>query len=211
MTKITISMEGVELKEFELKKERTTIGRRPYNDIVIDLLAVSGEHAAFIEKDNQVTIEDLHSTNGTYVNGKAVRSAVVGPDDLIEIGRYRIGVFPAGHVPAPLAEPAPEPPPAEPASASPQARAARSRVVSGPAAGREMPLIKVVTTLGKPGVAVAAITQRGPGYTLSLVDGETPPMVNGQPVTTHDPITLKHNDVISLAGTELLFLLTNGQ
>ena len=209
MTRITISMEGVDLKEFELTKERTTLGRRPYNDIVIDHLAVSGEHAVFVQKDGQVSIEDLHSTNGTYVNGRAVRTAVVGADDQIEIGRYRISVLPAGHVPAPPV--APEPPQAAPAPAPTQNRAARIRVISGPASGREMPLIKVVTTLGKPGVAVAAITQRGTGYTLTLVDGDTAPTVNGQPVTGQEPVTLKHNDVISLAGTEMLFQLTAGQ
>ena len=209
MTRITISMEGVDLKEFELTKERTTLGRRPYNDIVIDHLAVSGEHAVFVQKAGQVSIEDLHNTNGTYVNGRAVRTAVVGADDQIEIGRYRISVLPAGHVPPPPVEP--EPPAATPAAAPAQNRAARIRVISGPASGREMPLIKVVTTLGKPGVAVAAITQRGTGYTLTLVDGDTPPTVNGQPVTGQEPVALKHNDVISLAGTEMLFQLTAGQ
>lgn len=213
MTRITISMEGVDLKEFELTKERTTLGRRPYNDIVIDHLAVSGEHAVFVQKDGTISIEDLHSTNGTYVNGRAVRTAQVGADDLIEIGRYRIHVLPAGHVPAPLPEEAP-PDPAQPVvapAATAQNRAARIRVISGPASGREMPLIKVVTTLGKPGVAVAAITQRNNGYTLALVDGDTLPTVNGQPVAGQEPVMLKHNDVISLAGTEMLFQLTAGQ
>jgi pSer/pThr/pTyr-binding forkhead associated (FHA) protein len=208
MTRITISLEGVNLKEFELTKERTTLGRRPYNDIVIDHLAVSGEHAVFVQKDGHISIEDLHSTNGTYVNGRAVRTAVVGADDQIEIGRYRISVLPAGHVPTPPAEP--EPPAMAPAvaPASAQIRAARIRVINGPASGREMPLIKVVTTLGKPGVAVAAITQRGSGYTLTLVDGDKLPTVNGQAVTGQDPVTLKHNDVINLAGTEMLFQFT---
>lgn len=211
MTRITISMEGVDLKEFELTKERTTLGRRPYNDIVIDHLAVSGEHAVFVQKDGQVSIEDLHSTNGTYVNGRAVRTAVVGAEDQIEIGRYRISVLPAGHVPAPPVEPEPPAPPPATASAPAQNRAGRIRVISGPASGREMPLIKVVTTLGKPGVAVAAITQRGTGYTLTLVDGDTLPTVNGQAVTGQEPVHLKHNDVINLAGTEMLFQFTGGQ
>jgi len=204
MPKLTVSIDGVVIKEIELTKERTTLGRRPYNDIVIDNLAVSGEHAVFVMREGHVTIDDLHSTNGTYVNGKAVRSETLHDNDQIDIGRYKIRFFqPAEelqHATPAVAPPAPA------ASAAPHmAPPARIRVLSGPAAGREAPLVKVVTTLGKPGVAVAAITQRAQGYTIATVDGTIAPKVNGQALGT-EPLILHHDDLIELADTQVRFL-----
>ncbi|HEX5805750.1 MAG TPA: FHA domain-containing protein [Macromonas sp.] len=204
MVTMTISMDDVDLKVIELTKERTTLGRRPYNDIVIDNLAVSGEHAVFLLRHGSVEVEDLASTNGTYVNGKAIHTAPVGGSDLIEVARYKIrlqtGADPAGSVPA--AQPAQEA--TAPAAPGDQQRtAARICVINGAAAGREMPLLKVVTTLGKPGVAVASITQRPTGYTLALVDGQGC-MLNDLPVDK-EPVALRHNDVIELAGTRMRF------
>ncbi len=90
MPKLIVSIGGVVVKEVQLTKDRTTIGRRPYNDVVIDNLAVSGEHAVIQMVGGQVTIEDLGSTNGTYVNGKSVKRQVLENDDGIEIGKYKI-------------------------------------------------------------------------------------------------------------------------
>ncbi len=209
MPKMTVYMDGVVIKEIELTKPRTTLGRRPYNDIVIDNLAVSGEHAVFLLANGQVTLEDLNSTNGSYVNGKAVKSQPLHDNDQLEIGRYKIFFHaPAPAQALPVAVPAPvaaseAPPVARPAAPAPGN--ARIAVVSGPAAGREMALVKVVTTLGKPGVAVAALTQRNEGYTIALVDGEVVPTLNGQPIGSNAQ-HLKHGDVIVLAGTEMHFL-----
>lgn len=209
MPTLTISLDGVDLKSIELTQARTTLGRRPYNDIVVDHLAVSGEHAVFVQKPEGLELVDLNSTNGTYVNGKAIIAALLTPGDLIEIGRYKMRVaLESEPTPAnPVADTSPSPaaltahaPPATTATMN-----ARIRVLSGPAAGKEMPLTKVVTTLGKPGVAVAAINHRADGYTFSLIDGHTPPLVNGQPVGK-EPVMLRSNDVITLAGTEMLFL-----
>ena len=90
MPKMIVSIDGVVIKEVQLTKERTTLGRRPYNDLVIDNLAVSGEHAAFLLDGNTVLVEDLNSTNGTYVNGKAIRRQALAHGDLVEIGKYKI-------------------------------------------------------------------------------------------------------------------------
>jgi len=75
MPKMIVSIDGVVIKEVQLTKDRTTLGRRPYNDIVIDNLAVSGEHAVMQMSGMDVFLEDLNSTNGTYVNGKAIKSS----------------------------------------------------------------------------------------------------------------------------------------
>src|ERR1700712_5677732 len=88
--KMIVSIDGVVIKEVQLTKDRTTLGRRPYNDIVIDNLAVSGEHAVLQLTDDEVFLEDLNSTNGTYVNGKAVKKQLLQNNDTVEIGKYKI-------------------------------------------------------------------------------------------------------------------------
>jgi len=90
MPKLILSMDGLVLKEVELTKERTSIGRRPHNDIVIDNLAVSGEHAVLITILNDSFIEDLGSTNGTTVNGQPIKKHFLQPNDTVELGKYKL-------------------------------------------------------------------------------------------------------------------------
>ncbi len=220
MPKMIVSIDEVVIKEVQLTKDRTTLGRRPYNDIVIDNLAVSGEHAAIQMSGADVTLEDLNSTNGTYVNGKAIKKQQLQNGDGIEIGKYKIKFVgdnaeqnfdktmivqsrPAGAVAAPGA-------PSAPAAFAPTPMpepvgAAAVKVLSGAAAGREVPLTKVVTTIGKPGVAVAAITKRHHGFVVHHVEGGGNPTLNGAPIGT-DPVALKNGDVIELAGTQMQFV-----
>lgn len=222
MPKMIVSIDGVVIKEVQLTKDRTTLGRRPYNDIVIDNLAVSGEHAVLQLSANEVWLEDLNSTNGTYVNGKAVKRQLLQHDDSVEIGKYKIRfiheaaahpaydrtmimrpgtVQPTGPGPAPgTSAPAP-------LAAASGAPAASIRVLSGAAAGREVALVKVVTTVGKPGVAVAAITRRGQAYVVAHVDGANQPTLNGTTVGA-DPVALRHGDLLELAGTQMQFVQT---
>jgi pSer/pThr/pTyr-binding forkhead associated (FHA) protein len=206
MPKMIVSIDGVVIKEVQLTKDRTTLGRRPYNDIVIDNLAVSGEHAVMQMSGADVFLEDLNSTNGTYVNGKAIKKQQLQNGDTVEIGKYKIkfvhdgvsehqekttvinsgAVVETGEPLAPVGN-------------------AAIKVMSGAAAGREVPLVKVVTTIGKPGVAVAAITRRPHGYVVALVEGATRPTINGSPLGT-EAINLRHGDLIELAGTQMQFI-----
>jgi hypothetical protein len=211
MPKMIVSIDGVVIKEVQLTKDRTSLGRRPYNDIVIDNLAVSGEHAVIHMAGTDVSIEDLNSTNGTYVNAKAVKKQALQNGDTVEIGKYKIKfmgdvaqpgfektmIIKAGAVPAGVAAAAA---PAEPVNQN-----AAIKVLSGAAAGREVGLVKVVTTIGKPGVAVAAITKRPHGFVVAHVEGATRPTLNGAPIGG-DPITLKNGDVLELAGTQMQFV-----
>mgnify|MGYP006183738069 FL=1 len=206
MPKMIVSIDGVVIKEVQLTKDRTTLGRRPYNDIVIDNLAVSGEHAVMQMSGAEVFLEDLNSTNGTYVNGKAIKKQQLKNGDTVEIGKYKIKfvhdgavenfekttVINAGAVVG-AAEPA-----------APVGNGA-IRVMSGAAAGREVPLVKVVTTIGKPGVAVAAITRRPHGYVVALVEGAIKPTVNGSAIGT-EAVNLRNGDLIELAGTQMQFV-----
>src|SRR5205085_2847500 len=230
MPKMIVSIDGVVIKEVQLTKDRTTLGRRPYNDIVIDNLAVSGEHAVLQLTGNEVYLEDLNSTNGTYVNGKAVKKQLLQNNDTVEIGKYKIKfineapgatfektmIFKPGMVPPMPAKPAAAPAGA-PASATAEgatkapeaagnaAASASIKVLSGAAAGREVPLVKVVTTIGKPGVAVAAITKRPHGFVVAHVEGGNRPTINGAAIGA-DPVTLKNGDLLELAGTQMQFV-----
>src|SRR6267378_1667899 len=93
MAKLILSVDGQVLKEFPLSKERTLIGRKPHNDIQIDNLAVSGEHAAIITILNDSFIEDLGSTNGTMVNGKPIKKHFLQNNDVVEIGKHKLKYF----------------------------------------------------------------------------------------------------------------------
>jgi hypothetical protein len=90
MGKLVVSLDNVVIKEVTILKERTTLGRRPYNDIVIDNLAVSGEHAVLLAVGEDVFLEDLNSTNGSYINGKPIKKQLLANNDTIEIGKYRL-------------------------------------------------------------------------------------------------------------------------
>ncbi len=226
MPKMIVSIDGVVIKEVQVTKDRTTLGRRPYNDVVIDNLAISGEHAVFQMSGNDVFIEDLNSTNGTYVNGKAAKKQQLVNGDTVEVGKYKIKfvaevagdgfektmmVKPAqvaalAQAPQMGAVPSRPAPMAAPAAAGPSSGGQASiKVLSGAAAGREVPLTKVVTTIGKPGVAVAAITKRQHGFVVHHVEGAGNPSLNGAPIGT-DPVSLKNGDLIELAGTQMQFV-----
>ena len=217
MGKLVVSLDGVVIKEVQITKDKTTLGRRPYNDIVIDNLAVSGEHALLQMVGADVFIEDLNSTNGTYINGKAIKRQLLQHNDTVEIGKYKIKYLteePSEHEKTSVVR-SPGVEGARPSTAfgalGPGAVAAgpdqpgRIRVLSGAAAGREVALTKAVTTVGKPGVQVASILQQSGGYAFAHVEGAVRPTVNGTPVSD-EPVSLRDGDVIELAGTRMQFI-----
>lgn len=104
MAKLILSMDGLVLKEYSLSKERTTIGRKPHNDIQIDNLAVSGEHAVIVTILNDSFLEDLGSTNGTLVNGQQVKKHFLQPNDVVELGKYKLKYINDAPVPAKSAD-----------------------------------------------------------------------------------------------------------
>jgi len=220
MGKLVVSLDGVVIKEVQITKDKTTLGRRPYNDIVIDNLAVSGEHAVLQMVGSDVFIEDLNSTNGTYINGKAVKKQLLAHNDTVEIGKYKIKylvedgtdyektmIMKPGAAPVPSAQGFAQT--LAPASGfgglSTSSSPATIKVLNGAAAGREVALTKVVTTVGKPGVQVASITKRPGGYVFAHVEGSSRPTINGNPLAS-DTLPLKNGDVIELAGTQMQFV-----
>ncbi len=227
MARLVLSLDDQMLAEYNMSKERYTVGRLPDNDIRIDNPAVSGHHALIINILNDSFLEDLNSTNGTYVNGKLIKKHALQHADLITVGHHSlrfvdaeadepqdefertmvIGPKEAERLKAQqaAAETAATPEPV--ATVAGVGLKARLQVLSGQFAGRELELVKTLTTLGRPGVQVAAITKRADGYYIVHVESGEPanyPVVNGTPVGPQAH-RLRDNDVIELAGVKMGF------
>jgi pSer/pThr/pTyr-binding forkhead associated (FHA) protein len=235
------------MAEYNMNKERYTVGRLPDNDIRIDNAAVSGHHSLIINILNDSFLEDLNSTNGTYVNGKLIKKHALQHGDVITVGHHQLRFveddeqqdeFEKTMVIQPSArpleklrtvvgqsqtmdgEPAPAPAMASTVIPVPTARGrtatdsaalkkAKLQVLSGAFAGRELEITKALTTLGRPGVQVAAITRRGEGYYIVHVDSgksDDFPLLNGSPIGAQ-AAKLTDNDVIQLAGVKMGFFL----
>lgn len=288
MAKLILSLDGTVLKEVPLDKERLTIGRRPHNDLQIDNLAVSGEHALIVTILNDSFLEDLGSTNGTLVNGVPIKKHILQHNDVVEIGKYKLkylaehlatGVqqaaadfektmvirpqaaakaaetgagkgFGASQVGVTATQPAPRPvgtgtetgqpvraaatAPSPTGTSAPSASPAQSgvqsnvrpltppgvapaapgqligaiQILTGPSAGKELELVKNLTTLGKPGVQVAVITRRPQGYFITHVEGANFPIVNGKTLDAQAH-PLRDHDVVELAGVKMEFFHKN--
>lgn len=189
MPRLIVSVDGVHLREVPLTKSRTTLGRRAQNDVVIDNLMVSGAHAVVHSTPRGIWLEDLDSTNGTQLNGKPVQRALLQHGDRIEIGRYALQFVVEGR---PVAAPPPNP------------RSASLQVLNGAAAGRELPLTKPVTTLGKPGVGLLSIHSTPVGYVVAQAQGDAPAWLNDQPLG-REAQALHDQDEIRLADARIRF------
>ncbi len=280
MARLILSLDNQVLAEYNMTKERYTVGRLPDNDVRIDNPAVSGHHSLIINILNDSFLEDLNSTNGTYVNGKLIKKHALQHGDVITIGHHQLRfsdqqsndteqdefektmVIPTGQQNAQQlakAEAAAEkaaakaaeesrredrsdaaagvkldPEESAPLQEKPKPRAAdekvshsstswgidksnapnalplaKLQVLSGAFAGRELELTKALTTLGRPGVQVAAITRRAEGYYIVHVESGKEgdfPLVNGQP-TGAQARKLQDNDVVQLAGVKMGFFI----
>ena len=81
---------GVKGQRFELKKDRTTLGRGPNNDVVLDDGAISGQHCYIACRGNRYVLHDLNSTNGTLVNAQRATEAELQPRQVIQIGSQEL-------------------------------------------------------------------------------------------------------------------------
>jgi pSer/pThr/pTyr-binding forkhead associated (FHA) protein len=238
MARLVLSLDGQVMAEYNMNKERYTIGRLPDNDIRIDNAAVSGHHSLIINILNDSFLEDLNSTNGTYVNGKLIKKHALQHGDVVTVGHHQLRFveddeaqdeFEKTMVIQPSARPvekvrnaaevADKVSPSLSATAKNRAltadgaaalKKAKLQVLSGAFAGRELELSKALTTLGRPGIQVAAITRRAEGYFIVHVDSgknDDFPLVNGSPIGAQ-ATRLNDNDVIQLAGVKMGFFVT---
>ncbi|WP_423708875.1 FHA domain-containing protein [Undibacterium sp. WLX3042] len=194
MAKIIVTFNGLVQQEVSINKSRITIGRRVGNDIVIDHLTVSGQHAAIDTTPNGSFVLDLGSTNGTLVNNQPVKKHLLQHDDVIDIGKYklRFQVEKSAQV-TPVSS-----------AVSGQQAPAKIKVINGANAGKELVLTKAVTTVGSPGTQVIAIARQTDRYIVRHVEGKEFPKVNGQ-LLSEQPHTLQHGDVIDISGTHMQF------
>ncbi|MCW9013973.1 MAG: FHA domain-containing protein [Gammaproteobacteria bacterium] len=232
MAILKLSFNGEDLQDIPLDKETVTIGRKADNDIHLDNLAVSGHHARLLNILNDSFIEDLNSTNGTYLNGSLVQKQALKNGDVIKVGKHELKYVNAaasgdndfektmilnpdsegmketegGHaIDESVGKIAREIAASDSGSGS--VGEAKIRLVSGANSGKELPLTKVLTTLGKPGVQVAAITKRPTGYFLIHIDGGDNtgrPKVNDEEIGSRAH-ALNNNDVIEVAGVKMTF------
>ncbi len=228
MGKLVITDNTGVTTDFELNAERVSLGRQATNDIVLNDKATSGRHAAIVTILDDSFLEDLDSTNGTQVNGQPVTKHPLAHGDVITIGRNTVRYFssdvPESEMdktmvlrpgaalppsrPQPAARPAPRPAIDPHLISAGKPVLGKLRMASGSTEGREMELSKALTTLGKVGVQVAAITRRSDGYYIVLVEsaGGRKLRINGADVEPQ-PRRLADRDRVELAGTQMDFLL----
>jgi pSer/pThr/pTyr-binding forkhead associated (FHA) protein len=238
MARLVLSLDSQVMAEYNMNKERYTIGRLPDNDIRIDNPAVSGHHSLIINILNDSFLEDLNSTNGTYVNGKLIKKHALQHGDVVTVGHHQLRFveddeaqdeFEKTMVIQPSARPVDklrsanvQADGASPGISATGARRAladgaaalkkaKLQVLSGAFAGRELDLNKALTTLGRPGIQVAAITRRADGFFIVHVDSGKEndfPLLNGSPIGSN-ATKLTDNDVIQLAGVKMGFFEGN--
>jgi predicted component of type VI protein secretion system len=189
VAKLIISRDAIVVQEAELGAGRTTIGRHPHNDIVIGHQAVSARHAAVTRIDGVIMLEDLDSSNGTFLNGQRIERAVLADGDRVAIANYQLEYCAAAVVAA--------------------AAIGGIEVLNGASAGKTLSLTKPLTTLGSPGVLVVVVTRQADGYYIAQMQGVVDAMVNGEQVGKA-PRQLRHGDELELTGTRMRFTAQNG-
>ncbi len=235
--KLILTLNGSTISEFTLDQETVTIGRRPENDVHVDNLAVSGKHAQIITILNDSFLEDLNSTNGTYVNGSLIKKHALKHGDIVGIGKHQLkyvnetatgddeDAFEKTMIIRPDAAGMPEATGTHEigesveklaaqeakkgASDANAGSAAKLQVLNGANAGKELELTKALTTIGKPGTQVAAITRRPQGYFIIHVEGGSgnqTPIINGKSIGTQ-AIALQDHDIIEVASVKMEFFM----
>ena len=233
--KLILKFKDTVISEIPLDKEETTIGRKPENTIHVDNLAVSGRHARVLRIGNKAILEDLGSTNGTFVNDKQITKHILQHGDSIVIGKHVLTFVSLEDKPV-KAAPEPEEDMDKTMVITPQARSAMIskngtspsaapamplaglQIIAGPLAGKSMELTASLTSMGKGencrikikgftvGKQAAVITRRPTGYHIAHLEGLAKSKVNGE-VVSDQPRTLKDGDIIELGDTKIEFYI----
>lgn len=225
MAKIIIKFNDVVIDQIVLKQGDTGIGRRPGSDILLDNLAVSGNHASIFTIGEDSFVQDLNSTNGTFINNKRVTKHHLGNGDVVTIGNHSLTYYnekatkgsvdlaktviinphkqeemlaEAGRAAAASAK--------QPAAGDP-ARIGSLFILSGAGNGKRIDLTSAITNLGRTGKRAGIISRSGNGrYILLPGDNNEAPRLNGVKVVGNGE-ELKNGDVIEAAGSRMQFYL----
>ncbi|MCL4747284.1 MAG: FHA domain-containing protein [Burkholderiaceae bacterium] len=188
--KLVLSFGELVLRSVPIGKPSISIGRRPHNDIALDDLTVSGEHALITTADGERSIRDLNSRNGTMVNGLAIQSRRLEHADLIEIGIYRLRYLVERRGVAVARAPA---------------SSAYLQWLTGEDPGREQSIDRPIVSVSG-GNQVAVVSRRKAGYFITHLEGLSFPLVNGESIGLVSR-PLADGDLIELSGTMLRFRL----
>ena len=222
MPKLTLMLDGIFIRDYELNEDEITVGRRTINTITTDNsdLAVSGIHGSIVTILDEHFIEDLDSTNGTYVNGKPIRKHSLKDGDVIAFGRHTLKyVIDNSDLLASGKETDPHDQSYDPTMLEAQTNqtdlqaeeasttAPFLKILTGSNSGKELKIIKRLTTLGKPGEQVGAITQRDKHYYFLHVEtrGDFSPLLLNDTILEEDSPALKPQDILEIAGIKLEF------
>jgi len=223
--KLEFSFNSIRLDEFALDKEVMTIGRKDDNDIRIENLAVSGHHAKLLTIFDDSFLEDLDSTNGTYVNGQPITKHPLKNGDVIVIGKHElryineslsssdddktvlirrqpgINTSPGTNLNEPINMPG---------NSAADLNAAKLQILNGKGAGKELKLQKPSVKLGKSGAEVVQINKRPDGHFIVSLDqenGNSVLMINGEAVGSR-AVKLNNHDVIEINKLKIEYYLT---
>jgi predicted component of type VI protein secretion system len=211
-----------------------TIGRKEDNDIRIENLAVSGHHAKLLTIFDDSFLEDLNSTNGTFVNGQRITKHPLRSGDVITIGKHELrylnknsaAIEDDGEKTVLIRPKATATPPTYPSSVAASSHeveyepvkverspleTAKLQILNGSGAGKELPLRKASVKLGKAGSEVVQINKRPDGHFIVCLDhdsGKTPPRVNGEDIGARAR-KLENHDVIEINRLKIEYYLAS--
>ena len=191
IARLIVKRDGQLLRDVPIFKTRLTLGRRSYNDIELNDLTVSGEHAVLHVKKGEIVIHDLNSRNGTLVNGQTVMQQVLVDGDELEVGVFRLRLQMQSEF-----------------SSNRAARVltASLEVLQGAPIGEPIAMSRPINTIGNPGQNVAVVARRRQGFFITHLEGLSYPMVNGESIGLA-AFALDHDDVIELGGATYKFHL----
>jgi pSer/pThr/pTyr-binding forkhead associated (FHA) protein len=234
MAKIYVMLKDTVIAELPLDKTVITVGRAASNDIPIDNLAVSGFHARIVSDNGVYQVEDLNSTNGTFVNNRRISHLPLNNNDVITVGKYSLLFSDPREEDDPDVTQsarkraseetvlmdsrllAMEPTPSM-ATIRPEVPLGVFTVIDGPVEKSEYQLTGRLTTIGKSATAeirlkgffaprVAALVNRGSdGYSISPPGNGQKVLVNGTPVEGR--MLLKSCDLVEIWKAKLQFTL----
>ncbi len=222
MAKFIVKFNDVVIDQIAVAQGDMAIGRQPGNEIFLDNLAVSAKHANIFTVGEDSFVQDLGSTNGTFINNRRIAKAHLKSGDAVTVGKHsliyvnedathsvsdpaRTVVLRPDHPQDAYLPPISDAPP--PAAPAPDKRRGMLFTLNGSNSGKSIELTKAVINLGRAGRKAGVISRNhSGGYTLFPADPGETPQLNGVAVTAQGQ-ELKDGDIIEIAGARMQFHL----